>query len=89
MLLSGEHLFYLSKHHDPFVLVGKYALNWMGVPVHSGYVSIACLTFQLPALATILAQIMDILPRVSQVGSIYKTLSQSGEWLGVTKSSMP
>ncbi|PUU72270.1 hypothetical protein B9Z19DRAFT_1138313 [Tuber borchii] len=28
----------LSEHDHPFVMVGKYALNWMGVPVHSGYI---------------------------------------------------
>jgi len=32
---------------------------------------------------------MDILVRTSQVGSIYQTLAQSGEWLEVDKSSIP
>lgn len=31
----------LSNHDHPFVMVGTYALTWMGVPVHTGYVHIA------------------------------------------------
>ncbi|KAG0123483.1 hypothetical protein HOY82DRAFT_574899 [Tuber indicum] len=30
----------LSIHDHPFVLVGKYALKWMGVPVHTGYLTL-------------------------------------------------
>jgi len=28
----------LSDHNHPFFMVGKYALTWMGVLVHTGYV---------------------------------------------------
>jgi len=28
----------LSDHNHPFVMVGTYALTWMGVPVCTGYV---------------------------------------------------
>ncbi|KAG0637015.1 hypothetical protein HOY80DRAFT_1138657 [Tuber brumale] len=68
---SLESVFSILNEHDhPFILVGKYALNWMGVPVCSGF-------------------IMNILVRASQVGSIYQTFVQSGEWLEVEKSSIP
>jgi len=31
----------LSNHNHQFVMVGKCALTWMGVPVHTGYIRIA------------------------------------------------
>ncbi|RPA88904.1 hypothetical protein L873DRAFT_1823812 [Choiromyces venosus 120613-1] len=27
----------VNAHDHPFIMVGKYALRWMGVPVHTGY----------------------------------------------------
>jgi len=40
--LSLESVFkVLSNHDHPFVMIGKYALTWMEIPVHTGYVRIA------------------------------------------------
>ncbi|KAG0129264.1 hypothetical protein HOY82DRAFT_610885 [Tuber indicum] len=40
-------------------------------------------------ITNIPAPIVDILERTTQVGSIYQTLAQSGQWLEVDKSSIP
>ncbi|RPA95482.1 hypothetical protein L873DRAFT_1845944 [Choiromyces venosus 120613-1] len=63
----------LNDHDHPFVLVGKYALKWMGVPVYT---------------ANIALQIINIPVRTSQMRSICHTLAQSGEWLEVDESSI-
>lgn len=42
---SLESIYVVLSYYDrPFVLVGKYAIKWMGVPVHQGFVRTACLT---------------------------------------------
>ncbi|KAG0643114.1 hypothetical protein HOY80DRAFT_947392, partial [Tuber brumale] len=47
----------LSIHDHPFVLVGRYALKWMGVPVHTGYVmDILVRTSQVGSICKALAQ---------------------------------
>ncbi|KAG0643604.1 hypothetical protein HOY80DRAFT_1020020 [Tuber brumale] len=47
----------LSDHDHPFVMVGKYALPWMGVPVHTGYImDILVRTSQAASIRQSLAQ---------------------------------